>query len=53
MFKDELRQAIAEYVIEERRDAFEFSAGYYPKYKDVPGKVIQRIIDEEYLKRGR
>lgn len=49
---DDLRQAIAEYVNAGRRDAFEFSALVYPEFKDVPGKEIQRMIDEEYSKKG-
>jgi len=47
----EMMAAIREYVREGRRDAFEFSARHYPKFKDVPGNVIQRMIEEEYSKR--
>ena len=53
MMDEQLERSIREYVRKGRRDAFEFSAGHYPKFKDVPGKVIQRLIDEEYSKRGR
>ena len=53
MGEKELYQAIREYVRKGRRDAFEFSVGHYPKFKDVPGNVLQRLIDEEYSKRGR
>lgn len=44
----EMRAAIREFTNAGRHDAFEFSAGHYPKFKDVPGKVIHRMIDEEY-----
>lgn len=44
---EELRSAIREYVAGGGWDAFSFTLTAYPRFSDVPGREIQRIIDEE------
>ena len=42
-----LERAISEYVSRGGRDAYSFSVTHAPKYEEIPGKVIQRMIDEQ------
>jgi len=42
-----LRKAIREYVSKGGRIAFSFSMIHEPRFKDIPGKDIQRMIDEQ------
>ncbi len=44
---EKLRTDIAEYVKSGGYDALSFSLLYQPRHNDVPGREIQRIIDEE------
>jgi len=50
---DELRKAIREYVSKGGRIAFSFSMIHEPRFKDIPGKDIQRMIDKEVEEIGR
>ena len=50
---DELRKAIREYVSKGGRIAFSFSMIHEPRFKDIPGKDIQRMIDGEVEKLKR
>ena len=47
---DNLRKEIRKYVEQGGRDAFAFSIEYRKDYGNIPGNVIQRLIDEEYSK---
>ncbi|MBJ6364196.1 hypothetical protein ACFOQM_23535 [Paenibacillus sp. GCM10012307] len=47
---EQLRADVADYVRAGGRDAFSFSLTYHPRYGDVPGCEIQRLIDEETKK---
>ena len=49
----ELKRRIDEYVEQGGRDAFAFSLAYSPDYDDIPGRDIQRMIDEEVVKLKR
>lgn len=48
-----LRKAIREYVSKGGRIAFSFSMIHEPRFQDIPGKDIQRMIDEEVEKLKR
>ena len=47
---DQLRTAIREFVERGGYDAFDFAVTEYPRFGSVPGRDIQRIIDEERAK---
>jgi len=44
---NEFSQDIKDYVERGGRDAFAFSIKYRKDYGNIPGNVIQRLIDEE------
>lgn len=44
---NEFSQDIKDYVERGGRDAFAFSIEYEKDYGNIPGNVIQRMIDEE------
>jgi len=48
-----LKRDISDFVRKGGRIAFDFSAAHFPKYKEIPGIRIQRMIDEEYENRRR
>lgn len=46
-----IQRDISEYVKRGGRDAFAFSLTYSPKYDDVPGEEIERLIGKELIRK--
>ena len=49
----DLAKDIRTYVAIGGRDAFSFSLYHKPYHGDIPGKDLQRMIDEEYERQNK